>query len=179
MATDFLGAAVSLFGGVLIPVALYAGQKSVAKSQATMELLKEFNGLEFATARGAARRLILAHPSKSYTELEQCCSGLQKPSDAESLYLIVRFFHRLNALRETGMLRDSKLLPLFGPVFGYWWKFSFEPQLLVSEGWRVGEDIANLKRFMDRRAVVEHRQEFWQSALEDGEKERAAVLGPS
>jgi len=176
VATDWLGISISVVGGALIPIALYAGQKSVARAQATMDLLKEFNSSEMAEARGKARRFVLDSPGRSYAEMEELPVQEGQRPEAEYLYLIVRFYHRLNALRESNLLQDNRLLTLFGPVFGYWWKLSFEPQLMNSSNWRVGADIRRLKNFFDKRSIAENKNAYWQQCLQDGLDDRLSEI---
>ena len=66
---DIAKVSIDVLAGALIPLALFAGQKAVAKAQATMDLLREFNSAEFATVRSSARRLIMKYPNLNYTEL--------------------------------------------------------------------------------------------------------------
>lgn len=159
---------VGVIGGALIPLALYIGQRSVSKLQMTAELLKDFNGREMSESRRKARLAVLSNPNSSYADFDASTSDENK----EALFTIMRFYHRMNALREAGMLKDDRLLRLFGPVFAYWWSFSFEPQLVRSKGWRVRGDIVQLKEFFERRVAAESKSSEWAGWLQDGTDDR-------
>lgn len=166
----FVELGIAILTGLAIPIVLYLGQKSYSSLTNTSELLKEFNGLEMSRARRAAWEIVQKDPAKTYSDI-----AVGELAPQESLYVIMRFYHRLNAMREAGMLSKGRLLRLFGPVFAYWWKLSFEPQLVCSE-WRVKEDIVALHTFFAARAKRERRVEDWMKWLADGEADRAVWL---
>lgn len=177
METEIVAALIGVAGSMIIGWAIYAAQNVVGRAAATMEMLKEFNGAEMSESRSRARRHVIANIQASFSEMEEAepsvATGL---SPAEHLYVLMRFYHRLNALRESRLLSDSKLLRLFGPTFAYWWAFSFEQQMMRTDNWRTRHDMQRLYEFFGRRVAAEARHNDWANWLADGMAERNKAL---
>lgn len=169
---EIVAAIIGVFGSAVIAAAIYFGDLAVARSQTTMELLRELHSPEIAAARAQARDFVLAHKNVSFDALDEGrgLSQTQKTGRV-SLFTVTRFFYRLNVLRTSELLQDNKIFALFGPLFAYWWAFTFESQLNRST-WSTKEEIESLHEWMVQQATRLDRLADWRRWLDIGSADR-------
>jgi len=131
---------------------IYFGQRRAARTQATSDLLREFNAPDISLARRHAGRLLMAAPSLS--EVEE-----------EYFYVIARFYHRLNAMREADALREDLLFDFFAQDFAFWWSHFIKD---LNGQSRTQKDSLTLKKFFDRQATAKAKGAEWKAWLAKG-----------
>lgn len=149
-----------LIGSAFVPIVIYFGQHRAARTQATADLLREFNAPDMSLARRHARELAMGLPGLSEAE-------------EEYLYAIARFYHRLNAMREAGALQDDLLFAFFAQDFAYWWAHSIQG---LHERSRTRKDNLALHGFFDRQATAKAKRPKWDAWLAKGERDRTTLL---
>ena len=167
--SDLLG----IGGSALIAASIYFAQRAVARSSATLDLLKEYHSQEVSEARSKAHRHVVLALSEGREEWRNSPIDPQTGlSPAESLFVLSRFFARLRVIQRSKMISDSRLLTLFGPGFGFWWGLTYERQMDRTDSFQTRGDLQGLYDFFCLRAISEHRMKQWAAWIEDGRNER-------
>jgi hypothetical protein len=173
MASELTSDLVSFGGSAIIATSIYLAQRMSARSSATLELLREFHSKEISEARTKAFRHAIITIGKGEAEWRDT-SPVTVPglSSAENLFVLTRFFSRLEVMRRSRMISDRRLLILFGPAFGYWWGLSYEQQMERTDSFRTRRDLKSLYNFFHRRAISDHRTAEWAEWIDEGRSER-------
>jgi hypothetical protein len=176
MAVDIVSDVVGIVGSATIAASIYFAQRMAARSSATLEMLRELHSREISEARSRARKHVIDSVASGREEWSNSPIDAETGlSPAESLFVLSRFFTRLQVIRRAKMISDTRLLVLFGPAFGYWWGLTYERQMDRTDSFRTRADLKDLYDFFYRRAVSEHRTEQWAEWVDEGRDERRAA----
>ena len=177
MVMNLVPALIEIGGSGIIAWSIFAAQILIARTSATQELLKEFNSVEMSEARARAFRHVMSAIKDGESEWEDVAqTPATELSSVEYLYLISRFYHRLEAMRSSQLLSDKRLLSLFGHSFGYWWGLTFEEQMGRGDSFRIKSDLNQLNGFFSSRSKKERRTEEWLEWVEAGKTARKSAI---
>lgn len=146
-----------------------------AKIDRTYSLSKEFNSSAMFRARGAADKIIEAHPTKTYSELYELLSE----KESNYVFLIPRFYERLWFLVDADRLDPKMVCEMFGSIFLWWYVVSFDSQVLPLN-WELGARLKKLYEWFRANADGKEFSKWLKDAQEDQQRRvSAAAAAPA
>lgn len=118
-------AIVALVLPIAVQLVLLDRQKVRERVTSTLDFHREYNSSEMAKARTGALRFVHANLSIDWVNDPEIQSHDVGDVTASNLFEIMRFFHRVNVVRNRNRLDKKLLAELIGPELAWWDGFIF------------------------------------------------------
>ncbi|MGK7934978.1 MAG: hypothetical protein AB4206_04125 [Xenococcaceae cyanobacterium] len=122
------------------------------KTQLVFDLHKEFNSTELYQARRKAEIFLNnINREKKHEKIlnfEEIYKQY-KEEESRAIWLVVRFYERLWLAIDNNQVDLKLTAKLFGQTFNWWYKHYFKHQLVTIENSQAGNNIKNLRHWMD------------------------------
>jgi hypothetical protein len=151
-------------------VALAEAQDTNARISRTLDVHREYNSAEMAGIRTEARRFVQDNRTIDWVGEANLERFSCENSDAQALFSLMRFFHRVNVLRTLERLDTPLLSQLIGPELAWWQGLAFDPMAGRTHS-RTMPDIMQLTTAL---SLISNAAD-WQSRIQLGAHEREKV----
>ena len=151
-------------------VALAKVQDTNAQISRTLDVHREYNSAEMAEIRTEALRFVQDNHAIDWvgeTSLEQFS---REDSDAQALFSLMRFFHRVNVLRRLERLDTPLLSQLIGPELAWWEGLAFGPMA----GRPYSRTMPDIMQLITALSSISEAAD-WRSRVQLGAHEREKV----
>ncbi|SFU79878.1 hypothetical protein [Halomonas korlensis] len=131
------------------------------KLAATIDHHNYFNSHDMLACRGQVERLLYENPEGDFQKLYDRL-GEER---TRSLFVLSRFYQRLQISIENDLVEERLVVPLFGELF-YWWHEKCFSSRLMGLNWGMCDNIKKLKDWFDNNASEEDKKKWKERAKE-------------
>jgi len=175
MASEYISALVGAISSIFIGGAVYLGQQRYAKWTAAMNIIAEFNTLEWLGLRNALQEDLTRDPGFSVMASDAPGAGDDVRRLRHQAWALIAFYARLSVMFGGGFLARKPVFATFAEVFAWWYEFWLRYRSEL-EGTSELDHIRKLKTEFELEANAQHRSRDFVRWRERGRAARA-VLG--
>jgi hypothetical protein len=159
-----LGAAAA----ALVTWVMWGAQRSRERRLLTFDFHRELSSAAFGEVRAKADTFLKKYPTGSFEEITAAHRHLTDGTAELSvnIWVVARFYQRLEIARSHGELDTSLLTELFGDIFYWWYHKHFKQRLVATHpDYETSRAIAGFQKWIEQHATKEQKGR-WNSNLE-------------
>lgn len=174
MPTEYVSALVGAIASIVIGAAVYLGQQRYARWSAAMDIIAEFNTLEWLALRNRLHEDVSLAPRLAVlgavpTELDD-----EAREQRARAWALIAFYARLSVMFDGQFLARKPVFMALGEVFAWWYEFDLKYPSPVSDS----SEMAHIHRLHDlfgTEARKQHKMPAYREWLGRGQRARAAL----
>lgn len=174
MESDFVSALIGAASSIFIGGAVFIGQQRYARSSAAMNIIAEFNTLDWLALRNRVQEDVTLNPELS--AMAPVVAGITEEARAERnrLWALIAFYARLSVMFDGKFVARKPVFLAFGEVFAWWYEFAFR-YMTELENTSELQHIRQLHRSFKQQANRYNKQQSYRAWRERGRNARAAL----